>query len=386
MLSLEFFAMGCQMQAICQLPNTTAHPPMAEQLATIASHFAQAEQRFSRFLPDSELNQLNQLQRLKQRRTMAVSPPFWQLLQHALASAELTQGLISPTLLKPLLERGYRQDFRQLEQTDLTQITPLQIVPSQITMPNALTDLPTWQAIDLEPTFHQVSLPPDMGLDFGGFAKGLTAWDGATDFAKNGSVPVLIDAGGDIVTHGAKTGEPDKATTWQNWQVELPSVADIALPIEHLTALPTDWQDLAEWQCVANNALPLTLDLPFQHSYTLATSGMDYRFWFDGDGLQHHLIDPTGAPHSDIVCASVLIEDGQTFTHPAIQRFLQYSNRCNLAQTLSKLFCLLGVKKSRDWQQRFGLEAIGVSWLVFDTKNLAFQQWLNPVMQRFLHA
>lgn len=374
MLSLEFFAMGCQMHALCQLPpKANDNPQTVENLAIIPAHFAQAERRFSRFLPDSELCQLNQ------QRELAVSDDFWQLLQQGLASAELTQGLITPTLLEPLLDRGYRQDFSQLMQTHLT--------PTNT--PKPLPNLHAWQEIHLEPKIKQITLPNDISLDFGGFAKGLTAWQSAKNFAQHSSVPVLIDAGGDIVTQG-HDGLNDWQH-WQNWRIDLPSVADMALPIEHLTAVTVNqatYQEMADWHCVKNgvatNALPLELILPVQQSFMLATSGIDYRFWFDGDGLQHHLIDPTGSPHSDIVCASVLIEDGQDFTHPAIGGFLQHSNRCNLAQTLSKLFCLLGVAKSRDWQKRFELEHIGVSWIVCDGgENPAFQQWLNPVMQGF---
>lgn len=367
--------MGCQMQAVCQLPPTHPHELASQALANMATQFAQAEQRFSRFLPDSELSQLNQ------RRQMAVSEDFYQLLQHAFASAELTQGLITPTLLNPLLERGYRQNFSQLQPTNL----------AHAKTPNPLPNLQAWQTIMLEPNTKRITLPEDMGLDFGGFAKGLTAWQCAKGVAENSSIPVLIDAGGDIVTQGVKKAGLsglNGLNAWQPWLVELPRLADMALPIQYLTpnSSKTCGQNLADWYCVPENSPPHELILPSQNSYTLATSGIDYRFWFDGDRLQHHLIDPTGSPHSDIVCASVLIEDGQNFTHPVIRGFLQDSNPCNLAQTLSKLFCLLGVTKSRDWQKRFELEHVGVSWIVCGSghgDSSTFQQWLNPVMQGF---
>ena len=104
MLGLEFYAMGCQMQAL-----TTADNPRIEQgLNDLIVDFKQAEQRFSRFIADSELMRLNQ------QRSLTVSPEFWQLLQHSLSAARLTQGLITPTIYQQLLQRGYTLSFDKL--------------------------------------------------------------------------------------------------------------------------------------------------------------------------------------------------------------------------------------------------------------------------------
>lgn len=398
MLALSFTAMGCQMQALCQ-PLTNI-PPLAvakSHLETIAlekipARFAQAECRFSRFLPESELMRLNQ------HRTLNVSDEFWQLLKHSMASARLTDGIISPTLLQPLLDKGYQESFQPIfphkSQQPFNQ--PSQKV-SQKTLQHPPLQRHAWQDIKItnspETDVKTVTLPDTISLDMGGFAKGLTAL-ACTELL--GEIPccALIDAGGDIVT----VGVPDMPTVPHNaWRVELPNVAKMALPLELLQDIPpfsiTKLSALSTWQAVKSceKSRPITLALPYQQSFTLATSGIDYRFWYHNGKVCHHLVHPDmpSTSTSDIVCASVLIEHSQNFTKPAITQFLQDSHVCNLAQTLSKLFCLLGVEKSLAWLEHHGLNDIGIAWIVVtQAQNQKagkpqYQQWLNPVMSQY---
>lgn len=73
---------------------------------------------------------------------------------------------------------------------------------------------------------HEVVLLKDTKLDFGGFAKVLTAYDTAQTLAHLGT-SVLIDAGGDIVTVGN-----DSATLTKPWQIALPSANDVTLSMD----------------------------------------------------------------------------------------------------------------------------------------------------------
>ena len=60
MLAVNFRAMGCQMQALCQPKADSNSDIMAMALEDLPNQVGHAEQRFSRFLADSELMQLNQ--------------------------------------------------------------------------------------------------------------------------------------------------------------------------------------------------------------------------------------------------------------------------------------------------------------------------------------
>lgn len=392
MLAVNFRAMGCQMQALCQPKDDSNSDIMAMALADLSHQVGQAEQRFSRFLADSELMQLNQ------RRAMPVSGEFWQMLNHALASAKLTDGIVSPTLLQPLRQKGYARSFNQLSNRPSSQLlaknTPL---PSSVTtQPNTLSLTCDWRDIRLAPATQEVSLPKGLHLDLGGFAKGLTAWDCVKKLSAN-PYPILFDAGGDIVTQGMTdpngVAESTTATAWQYWQVELPNIKDIGLPIEAINSqknLPSlDLTTmLSDWQMIDCPLLEsVSVNLCYHNAFTLATSGIDYRYWFQDGQLQHHLVHPYSQSGSDIVCASILIPHQHRFAHPAIQQFLQVSNITNLAQTLSKLFCLLGVAQSRLWQQRYGLEGIGISLLLLtqNTGKRVYQHWVNPALQSYIH-
>lgn len=368
MLGLKFRAMGCQLQGL-----TTADNPRIEQgLQHLVIGFKQAEQRFSRFVPDSELMRLNQ------QRSLMVSPEFWQLLQHSLASAHLTQGLITPTIYQRLVQHGYTVSFDQLSQNQ----------PSDSNANHAMLsdncDSPRWHNILLDDATYEVVLLTDTKLDFGGFAKVLTAYYTAQSLANLGT-SVLIDAGGDIVTMGN-----DLAILTEPWQVALPSANDINLPIDDviplnkrtMTKLPEDWQFVFQ---------DTSIYLPTNTTHILATSGIDYRYWYQGQSLQHHLINPLRQDAknaaSDVVCATILIDEthfyqNQDAFHPAIAHFLQTSNACNLAQTLSKLVCLLGLDLGLQWLNEHDLnQVLGVSVIIATTTG--YQQWLSPTMQAF---
>lgn len=373
MLGLNFYAMGCQMQALA-VGNS---PKLEQRLQDLVLGFDQAEQRFSRFIVDSELMQLNQQQ------SLAVSPEFWQLLQHSLASARLTQGLITPTVYSQLIQRGYTTSFDKLSQRPHSDNVAQ---PSQA----EISEPQHWQNIVLNESNHEVTLLKATKLDFGGFAKVLTAYHTAQMLANLGT-SVLVDTGGDIVTVGAHHLGLDNAidVATEPWQVALPSAHEIKLPINE-GSLPTRrrmHQLPKDWQLISQDAL---IYLPTDRTHILATSGIDYRYWYHGHSLQHHLINPleheAKHEHSEVVCASILVNEtyfyeNQAALHPAIDHFLQTSNVCNLAQTLSKLLCLLGLNKGVQWLDKHGLQGLGVSLIIATTTG--YEHWLNPAMQVF---
>ena len=374
MFAVAFDAMGCQMQALAQPVDTTHIQSVPQALAALPNDWQQAEQMFSRFLPTSELMQLNTA------RSMPVSKAFWQMLSHSLASAKLTDGLITPTVYQALVERGYDQSYEHSFEQGQSTAASTTLTGESVIGTDAIDD---WQKIGLDPTTRQVSLPDSVKLDFGGFAKGLTADVVAERLSEMGT-NVLIDAGGDIVIRSYQ-GEISKLDDATQWQVALPAVTDIGLPLPNLAAFSKSIA-LPDWQCATAG---VTLSVPVT-DMVLATSGIDYRYWYQGDTLQHHLVNLLKNSLSNIICASVLINPKmlksalQNKSSPELAQFLQVSNTTNLAQTLSKLCCLLGIKESLAWLQQHGLTQIGLSFIV--ATPTGYQQWLNPTMQQFVDA
>lgn len=371
MLAIAFEAMGCHMQALAQFEpaNQTA---TQQALATVPTMFNQAEQRFSRFLLDSELMQLNR------HRSKQVSQALWDIIAHSLASVKLTNGLISPTVLPQLLARGYQNSFQSIyNDTDNINDTDTSVVDgaNNTTMQH---DLSQWQAVELRASDRHITLHGDVMLDLGGFAKGLTAQKVAQAVSQVGAA-LLIDAGGDIVTIG-KTCQSIKGEL-TNWQIELPAAIDIDLPKAELTTIDSAALPIG-WQVIQN---PSELTLP-QQSMMLATSGIDYRHWYHQGKWRTHLVNLIDNKASNIVCASVLVDWQQLVLadnlHPAIQAFMQSSNACNLAQTLSKLCCLLGIEASLGWLDKHQLHTVGLSLIV--ATPTGFEQWINPAMQQWV--
>ncbi len=235
--------------------------PAKSLFAEAAAIFAGNEQIFSRFLPDSELSQVNK----QAGNWTAVSQNMWDVLLHALYWAEMTNGLFDPTLLPALQAAGYDRTFTALSAT-AAQPTP------------TFSDAPTgqWRQIRLDETAHSIWLPPDARLDLGGLVKGYTARQVADLLSSGGAC--LVDAGGDLTAGAAPEGLP-------GWPVAVAAPA----PIESKPALTHLWLAQA----------------------SLATSGVDYRRWVRNGRAAHHLIHPyTGQPaETDLLTATILAAD-----------------------------------------------------------------------------
>ncbi len=247
----EFRAMGSSMSVRVAATGRTAD----EALTHAAVRFAADERLFSRFNPDSELSHVNR----QAGQWAEISPRMAAVVDTALALAAATGGLYDPTLLSAIRAAGYTVSFEQLS--------------GRVTLPLDTPQTGRWA--DVRRRNSALFLPHGVGLDLGGIVKGWTAQAVTTQLGTVG--PALVDAGGDVVA-----GDPPPG--WQGWPVAVaaPSGADEA-----------DAGDLlVVW--LANTAL--------------ATSGVDYRRWRQGDAEVHHIIDPrTGRPAAtDLVSVSVL--------------------------------------------------------------------------------
>lgn len=216
--------------------------------------FTEWEQVLSRFLPESELSQLNQ----RAGKPMLVSDLLCTVLLTALAAAQATEGVYDPTLLDQLMRAGYDRNFDDLPLERCGRCAP--------GLPGG-----RWRDIQIDAMQHVVTLPAGLKLDFGGIAKGMAVDAALKQLQVHGIVPALVNAGGDL----AVVGLPP---TQGQWQISVPGRA----------------------QCWS---VPL-------RSGAVATSGIARRHWLMDGKLRHHLIDPrSGQPaESDLWSVTVVAD------------------------------------------------------------------------------
>jgi thiamine biosynthesis lipoprotein len=257
---LNFHAMGCEMLAVVDSENEPA------SLECVPGWFEEWEQALSRFRYDSELTCLNQIH----EQPVKMSPILWDVFQAARQAEQMTNGLVTPTLLDAILETGYDRPF------DVLPHEATFIAVSVKTAPASLA------AIAVNESARTIALPRGMGLDFGGVAKGWAAHQArkrlqaCPEQSRRIECPALIDAGGDIAVSGPRLdGSP--------WQI---GVADPFHPAEEIETL-------------------------FLDQGGVATSGKDRRRWTRNGVLQHHIIDPlTGLPaETDLLTVTVIAPD-----------------------------------------------------------------------------
>ncbi len=257
--SREFKAMGCHMAAWLYADEQFA----AEPLAHAETLFNNEENRLSRFKADSELMRLN----ARAGEWIPVSDEIWELVQIGQELKGVTNGRFDFTLLRELQNAGYDQSFETMGMTRTQQ-------PAR--SPKA-DSTPSRSQVLLHPDQQMVKLAAGTQLDFGGLAKGYTA-QACRDFL-HAFGPCLVDAGGDL-TAGDGPGN------WPGWPVAVSAPWGQAVDVGRI------------W---LNNS-------------TLATSGIDYRCWQQGNEQAHHIIDPTtGRPaDTNLLTVSVLHADACT--------------------------------------------------------------------------
>ncbi len=230
---MPFHAMGTEMFLI---GPRDAHG-FDDAFARVRAGFERSERRFSRFLADSELSEVNR----NAGASTSVSEEFAELLALALDGARRSGGLFDPTMLPALLAAGYDRDFSEL-------------APSAPTASSNRAWTRRWNEVELEG--RRVLLPQGVELDFGGIAKG---WAADRAVAEASELPwVVIDAGGDLRVGGSP---------------------------------PEGGLDIATEDPLVPGSEVVRLRLAFG---ALATSSITRRAW--GPRL-HHIIDPrTGRP------------------------------------------------------------------------------------------
>ncbi len=254
--------------------------------------FAEVDLRLSRFRPASELSRLNNAA----GEWFAASDALYECVALAVASAEASNGLFDPTMLRQLCDLGYDRDFASIAQREVAVSAPIERGkiecgntrisgspsllgegvrgrgPSMAPTPPPVQATPSaraaWRDIALDPQRRRVKLPAAAQLDLGGIAKG---WSADVALARYcASFPgALINVGGDLRAQGG----PQPGELWsvgiRDPRLELSGLDD---PATHLATA-----------ALSRGAM--------------ATSGAVRRWWLRDGQRQHHLLDPrTGQP------------------------------------------------------------------------------------------
>ena len=241
--------MGCDILAVVD------REARSSTLSHVPEWFEEWEQSLSRFRYDSVLTHLNQTH----EQPIHVSEALWDVFQAARKAEQMTDGLVTPTLLDAVIDAGYDRPFDDLP--------PL----SSPTIDSALTISPPLTAVTFDESARTITLPFGMGLDFGGVAKGWAAHQAMQRLQEES--PALVDAGGDIAISGQQAdGSP--------WPV---GIAD-------------------PFQAGKN------IEVIYLNACGVATSGKDRRRWLRDNFFQHHIIDPsTNQPaETDLLTVTVI--------------------------------------------------------------------------------
>ena len=160
----EFRSMGCDVALPADAP-----------VDDVRALFEARDRRFSRFIPSSEINRVNETP----RGLMSLSEEFASMLRLALDAARATGGLVTPAVGAALLASGYDRDFARL---------PL----DEVAVGSA--PVPSLDSVSMIGNF--VLRTEDVLLDLNGVVKGMTVDDALAVIGRG-----WVSAGGDIATN-----------------------------------------------------------------------------------------------------------------------------------------------------------------------------------------
>ena len=207
----------------------------------------ECEQRFSRFLPGSELSYLNR----SAGDWLQISDELMDMLQLSMKYHVETNGIFDPSILSDLKQIGYDRSMDEIRANGV----------STFAHTSNRTSRPDFHEISFDLAESRVRLPRGMEIDLGGIAKGWIVEKAAQLLHKYVDV-CGVSAGGDILL----IGHPQDGMGWNVY------LEDPRSPTETLTQLQV-------------------------LSGAVATSSIMKRTWSQGEKVRHHLIDPrTGEP------------------------------------------------------------------------------------------
>jgi thiamine biosynthesis lipoprotein len=235
--------------------GTTAELAVTEAAAleparrVLVDELARVDAACSRFRDDSDLARVN----ARAGRWTPVGPHLIEALLVAIRVAQLTSGVVDPTVGAAVRRLGYDRDFSQVPATGPAVTVTFSRVPG-------------WRTVEVDQARGLVRVPRGVELDLGATAKAWCADRAAVGAAAATAAGVLVTLGGDVAVAG-----PPPAGGWP-----------VAVGDDHRR--------------------PGTGDpVVGVHVGGLATSGTTVRRWSRGDETLHHVVDPTtGAPAAPV--------------------------------------------------------------------------------------
>ncbi len=227
---------------------------LVEARALLQPMLHEVEMAASRFRPDSDIARLA----TAGGASVSVTPMMIDLVEVALRAAEVSNGLVDPTLGGALINLGYDRTIARV------QALPVRGVGSTHRVVGG------WRDVVVDADASTVTIPAGMILDLGATAKARAADLGAELVWQATGLPVLFGLGGDV----AVAGSPDDSDGWTV------TVAETAAQLSDDTA---------------------TTSRIAVHDGGIATSTTQARRWMTTDGGVHHVLDPrTMAPAREV--------------------------------------------------------------------------------------
>jgi FAD:protein FMN transferase len=248
---VSFDAMGSHVRLLVGEPGPgmAPAPAAAEEARRFVLEFDAA---LSRFKPESELSALN----TDPRGRVPASDLLRTAVRAGLEAAELSGGLVDPTLVGEIETAGYVSSRAGMPGAPLG--LALEDAPDR--RPGRPDPAQRWRRFEVDDDAGTIARPPGLRFDTGGTGKGLAADLIAQSL--HGYSRFIVDCGGDI-----RIGGP--------------------------AALVDPYEVFVEHPLSGERAFVLKLG-----GGAVATSGLNVRIWRDEAGhCSHHLLDPaTGEP------------------------------------------------------------------------------------------
>jgi thiamine biosynthesis lipoprotein len=237
--SIEFRAMNTSVMLAAEGEEAVAGMYVAK------TFIDECEQRFSRFLPASELSDLNH----SAGEWHPISNDLMEMLQLSMRYHTETNGIFDPAILSDLKQIGYDRSMDEIRANGVS-------IPARVPQ---RTSRPAFHEISFDLAGSRVRLPRGMEIDLSGIAKGWIVEKAAQLLHQYVEV-CGVSAGGDILF----IGRPLDGTDWDVY------LEDPCSPMETLAQLHV-------------------------RSGAVATSSIMKRTWRQGEKVRHHLIDPRTA-------------------------------------------------------------------------------------------
>lgn len=249
-VSASFQAMGSTAHVVVIVDHPDRADRAVDLMRVAASTIALLERRWSRFLPDSDINRINANPGVP----VQVHDTTLTLVGRSIDAWAQTAGVFNPTVGASLIAAGYDRPF--------TELAPLTSGTSHPASSPA--------EVVVHPVAQTVTVPPGVALDLGGIGKGAAADHTVRVLLAAGASAAMVNLGGDLRAEGEA---PDAG-----WSVVL------------------DCPGSAETRSIRIA------------SGAVCTSSTVKRRWQTVDGERHHIIAPdSGESTASDICTATVV-------------------------------------------------------------------------------